>query len=203
MAGSLEVLTAFVVLPAAIGAACRYLLEAVRPERTAAVLTLVRSTSIVSLLALNYANAAVALPRLALRGLAADALTVAVLSVALCAAVFGIALLVSRGGRGAHSDTGRSFVYITGMKNTGAALVLAASALGVHPLAALAPVFYTLAQHLAAALTDRLLCRGPASTIGTSMPKDAWTAEEDAVDEIDSRLDTGLRSIFVAAQTDA
>lgn len=155
MSGSLEVLTAFVVLPASAGVAMRLLFESMRPDRVHTALATVRATSLITLLVLNYANAAVALPRLLTHQFVADTLAAAILSFLLCAAVFLVGHGASRMAAAPTSGARLSFVYVVGMKNTGAALVLATSALALHPQAVLIPVFYTIAQHLAAALTDR------------------------------------------------
>lgn len=155
MAASLEVLVAFVVLPAGLGIVVRSLLESFGSRALEQVLSGSRFASLSSLLLLNYANAAAAVPQLLADGITQPAVTVAVWSVLLCMAVFAVGLIAGRGLASDDVSERLAFVYVTGMKNTGAALVLATTLLDGRPLAVLVPVFYTLAQHLAAALIDR------------------------------------------------
>lgn len=155
MAASLEVLVAFVVLPAGLGIVVRSLLESFGSRVLERVLSGGRVASLSSLLLLNYANAAAAVPQLLADGITHSALTVALWSVLLCLAVFAVGMVVGRGLAADDVSQRLAFVYVTGMKNTGAALVLATTLLDGRPLAVLVPVFYTLAQHLTAALIDR------------------------------------------------
>jgi BASS family bile acid:Na+ symporter len=159
--GSLEVLIAFVVLPAAVGVALRGLLEALCGARSAPVLTLAQGASLLALLVLNYANASAAQVRLIAEHYPVESVLVSLMTVLMCAAVFVVAVLSSRALYGTSSGRRLSFVYVTGMKNTGAGLVLATSVLNVAPLAMLVPVLYTISQHLAAAIVDRLLRTPP------------------------------------------
>ena len=154
-ASLLEVLFAFVMLPAALGIAIRVLLDAALARWVASILQVTRTVSLGSLLLLNYGNAAAAMPQVLTSRSSADVLLVATLTLALCLVVFGLALLLSQTLHLRDRGTRLSFVYVTGMKNTGAALVLAATLLTNQPLAILVPVLYTLAQHVAAATIDR------------------------------------------------
>lgn len=155
-ASMLEVLFAFVMLPAALGIAVRALLDATISRWVSPLMELSRAASLVALLLLNYVNASAALPELVSGTRTVTAGIVALLSIGLCAAVFGAALAVSRRGESPAAGQRLSFVYVTSMKNTGAALVLAASLFPDQPLVALVPVLYTLSQHFAAAMLDRL-----------------------------------------------
>jgi BASS family bile acid:Na+ symporter len=170
-AASLEILVAFVVLPTALGIGVRSLCDALSERWQSTLLTASRAVALAALLMLNYANAAVAAPALMADSSLSPTIIVSSLTVLLCGIVFGLAIGVSRWiGDG---DAGRrvGFVYVTAMKNTGAALVLATTFLAHQPLAVLVPVVYTVAQHLAAALTDRLLSlsRAPAGAALTPL----------------------------------
>lgn len=166
----LEVLIAFVVLPTALGMAVRSLGDALLGGRVTELLAVSRLTSLGALLVLNYANAAAAAPQLTSGGPPSDALTVSLLSLVLCGVVFGLAAAASSWIVGAEAGRRAAFVYVTGMKNTGAALTLAASLLAHQPLVILVPVFYTIAQHLAAAVTDRV-----ATTVRAPLPVESST----------------------------
>lgn len=169
-ATSLEVLVAFVVLPTALGIGVRSLCDALSERWQSALWTASRAVSLAALLTLNYANAAVAAPAIVAETSRAPTIIVFSLTVLWCGIVFGLAIGVSRWlGDG---DPGRRVgcVYVTGMKNTGAALVLATTLLAQQPLAVLVPVVYTVAQHLAAALTDRLLSLSRAPAGGALTP---------------------------------
>lgn len=156
LAESLEVLLAFVVLPAAVGLALRVWLEALFGERLQSPLTAIQGLSLVTLVALNYVNASAARIRLLAEESPRESLAVLLLTAVLCGLVFLLAAGTSRILAKGDARRRSAFLYVTGMKNTGAGLVLAASVLHLSPLAMLVPVFYTLAQHLAAALCDRL-----------------------------------------------
>jgi len=157
MARSLEVLVAFVVLPTVLGIGLRMLFGLLPARRAAGALAVSRLTSMLALLVLNYANAAAAAPQLVADGSPLAALTVSLLTMLLCATVFGLGWLLSRPAAGDDAGRRATFLYVTGMKNTGAALTLATHLLAATPLAVLVPVFYTIAQHLAAAVTDRCI----------------------------------------------
>jgi BASS family bile acid:Na+ symporter len=155
MNASLEVLLLFVALPVVAGIAVRSLLRRRADDAGQTWMRLMQNLSICGLLILNYSNGAVALPRLIDRGVSLDAASVAIASVVLCAAVFGLALVVGRRIAGSSRPEQFSFAFVASMKNTGAALVLASTLLADQPLAVLVPVFYTIAQHLSAAIIDR------------------------------------------------
>jgi BASS family bile acid:Na+ symporter len=163
-ATSLEILVAFVVLPTALGIGVRSLGEALSEQWLAGLLTVSRAVALSALLMLNYANAALAAPALLADSSLPQTIVVASVTVLWCGLVFGLAIGVSRWMNGPDAGRRVGFVYVTSMKNTGAALVLATTLLAHQPLAVLVPVVYTVAQHLAAALTDRLLSlsRAPA-----------------------------------------
>ena len=158
--GSLEVLIAFVVLPSSLGVCTRYLQETWSSAGHEPSVWH-RLVSLSALLLLNYSNGAAALPQL----WGSDSykmLALPLLSVLLCAFVFLATLAVSQFRRRSWIDR-VPFIYSTGMKNTGAALVLTISVFPERPEIALVPVFYTIAQHIAAALIDRRTIVQPAA----------------------------------------
>ncbi|MFV0443020.1 MAG: bile acid:sodium symporter family protein [Planctomycetaceae bacterium] len=155
-ASLLEVLFAFVMLPAALGIATRAVLDASLPTSVPALMDASRFASLISLLLLNYLNAAAALPELVQGPQSPAAAGVAALTITLCSLVFAVAIVVSRRVARPEAAQRLPFVYVTGMKNTGAALVLAGLLFPAWPLVALVPVVYTLTQHFAAALIDRV-----------------------------------------------
>jgi BASS family bile acid:Na+ symporter len=159
-ASLLEVLFAFVMLPVALGIVVRALLDAAVPSGAAMLLHGARVVSLFALLALNYVNASVALPQVVSGARMASAGIVAVLTAGFCSVVFFAAAAIGRRWPGGPPGNQLGFVYVTSMKNTGAALVLAVSLFPEQPHVALVPVLYTLTQHFAAALLDRLTC-GP------------------------------------------
>lgn len=120
-AGLLEVLFAFVMLPAALGMAVRGLLDATRSRLVPPLLELTRAVSLGSLLLLNYVNASAVLPQLNSAPHATAAGLVGCLAIGLCGLVFLVALVVSQCGGSQPLGHRLAFVYVTGMKNTGAA----------------------------------------------------------------------------------
>ncbi len=151
-AGASSFVTAVVVVPSLCGVALRAL---VGPRRVAPLMPVLQLANLGNLLALNYANAAVGLSGhvtqpdwdfLALAG---------ALSAAMCAGAFAVgwglpALLAAR-----RADR-LALTFGLGMSNNGTGLVLAAAALGDHPLVLLPIVLYNLAQQLAAGVVDAL-----------------------------------------------
>ncbi|MEZ6064512.1 MAG: bile acid:sodium symporter [Planctomycetaceae bacterium] len=159
MRSSLETLGLFVVLPVLGGMVTRAWLQPAGEAATPGWLRMVHGSSIIALLVLNYSNGAVALPKLVQNGVSLTAAEVASATCLLCGFVFIGGLYVGRRMRQEPPAEQLSFVYVTSMKNTGAALVLASTVVANEPLAALVPVFYTVAQHLAAAVLDRSVIR--------------------------------------------
>lgn len=169
----LEVLFAFVMLPAALGVAVRGLLDAISPRWSQVVLEGGRAASLLALLLLNYVNATAALPAVVRAEFPVEALRVAFGTVLLCGLVFAVGVLTARGLRLRDAGERLSFLYVVGMKNTGAALVLATTLLADQPLAVLVPVLYTLAQHLAAALLARWENRGERAAAAVSVREES------------------------------
>jgi len=105
---------------------------------------------------LTYSNASLALPK-ALAHPDIDFLIIILLIVVpLCLAAFGSGYMVAGFFRATRNDR-VSLMFGLGMKNTGAALVLAAITLGDHPQIMLPILFYNLVQHLVAASVDRIM----------------------------------------------
>jgi BASS family bile acid:Na+ symporter len=139
----------WVVLPTAAGAVCRWL---VTSERVESVAHLLSPVSAAALLALNYINSALALPKISAVPLALVATTV-VLAATLSAAGLGLGWLVARWLRTA-SHTRTAVMFGLSMKHTGLALILAGSVLADQPLAILVIVLATLSQHLLAGVVQ-------------------------------------------------
>jgi BASS family bile acid:Na+ symporter len=125
-----------------------------------ALRTVLRLLALLSLLALNYSNAAVAFPRVIAHPdparLGAIVGTVVLLSIASFAAGWWMPSLF---GRGADKPLRVSTMFGVGMNNNGAGLVLASIALPFAPDVLVFVLLYNLAQHLAAGLCQAVLCR--------------------------------------------
>jgi BASS family bile acid:Na+ symporter len=103
-------------------------------------------------------NAAVSLPQIVAHP-DADFLALALLvTVFLCFVMFGAGWLLARLLRLDHARQA-PLVFGLGMNNNGAGLVVAANALGDHPLVLLPILLYNLVQHLGAGVADRWLFR--------------------------------------------
>jgi BASS family bile acid:Na+ symporter len=146
-----------VALPSALGLLGRRAVGGTRVDGVKPHLKLVNS---LTLLALNYANGAVALPQaVACPDWDFLALTLAV-AVALCVGAFasgwwlGGLLRADRAGRTA-------LMFGLGMSNNGSGLVLAAVALSGHPQVMLPILVYNLVQHLVAGAAAYLSSGGP------------------------------------------
>jgi BASS family bile acid:Na+ symporter len=156
----------FVALPSMLGILGRRAIGGARVDRLRPHLKLVNA---LTLLALNYMNAAVTLPQV-LGSPDWDflGLTVAVAAI-LCVAAFasgwwlGRLLRADRAGRTA-------LMFGLGMSNNGSGLVLAATALAEYPQAMLPVISYNLVQHLVAGGAAYLLGdgRGRGATGDTS-----------------------------------
>jgi BASS family bile acid:Na+ symporter len=139
----------WVVLPTAAGIVCRWLL---RPERVESVAHLLTLVSAAALLALNYINSALALPKISAAPLALVA-TAVLLAASLSAAGLGLGWLVARWLR-ARVETRAAMMFGLSMKHTGLALILAGSVLADQPLAILVIVLATITQHLLAGVVQ-------------------------------------------------
>ncbi|HVZ32951.1 MAG TPA: hypothetical protein VG963_11020, partial [Polyangiaceae bacterium] len=79
---------------------------------------------------------------------------VAAIVAALCALAFWLGAFIARALRGSDADA-LALMFGLGMNNNGTGLVLAASALGDHPLVMIPILFYNLIQQIAAGVVDR------------------------------------------------
>jgi BASS family bile acid:Na+ symporter len=142
-----------VALPSALGVLGRRAVGGARIDHIKPALKLVNS---LTLLALNYTNAAVALPQVvAYPDWDFLALTLGVV-VALCVTAFVCGWWL---GGLLRADRARrtALMFGLGMSNNGSGLVLAGLALAGHPRVMLAVIFYNLVQHLVAGSAAALL----------------------------------------------
>jgi len=149
-------LVVFVVLPVLAGILIRFFLGEA-PMRRIQPAIKIANTAVLILLC--YMNAAVSLPRIVAQPDADFLVLVLLVTVFLCVVMFGAGWLLARLLR---LDQARQapLVFGLGMNNNGAGLVVAANALGDHPLVLLPILLYNLVQHFAAGIADRLLFRG-------------------------------------------
>jgi BASS family bile acid:Na+ symporter len=137
------------IIPAVVVGACvrgwagGEWINAIRPH--------VKLVSTVVLLLLNYSNAAIALPEMFANPNWPNLASVAATTAAMCSGGFLVGWLLTRAAN-AEPSAVRSFLFGMGMKNTGMALVLAGMWFTSQPLAIVVVIFYTLAQHLIAAV---------------------------------------------------
>lgn len=153
--GVLTFLGAWVVLPSVIGILLRSIAGG---ERVETVKPYLKLSNFIILVLLNYSNAALSLPQ-ALRHPDLDFLGMLLLIVvALCLLAFVTGYAVARMTQ-ATRDERVSLVFGLGMNNNGTGLVLASASLADHPQVMLPVIFYTLVQHVVAALADVVLSR--------------------------------------------
>jgi BASS family bile acid:Na+ symporter len=145
-----------VALPSVLGLLGRRAVGGARIDRIKPHLKLVNS---LTLLALNYTNGAVALPRVvAYPDWDFLVLTLAV-AMALCAAAFACGWWLGRLFR-ADRAARTALMFGLGMSNNGSGLVLAGVALAGQPGAMLPIIVYNLVQHLVAGAAAYLLNGG-------------------------------------------
>jgi BASS family bile acid:Na+ symporter len=149
--GSQAFLAVGVVLPSLLGISLGVAAGGRRVEAAKPALKLVNCAV---LLFLNYANAAVSLPR-AVGEPDPDflAATLAIVT-SLCVLAFAAGWAVARLLRVGH-DQRASLMFGLGMNNNGTGLVLASMALADHPRVLLPIIFYNLVQHLVAGALKR------------------------------------------------
>jgi BASS family bile acid:Na+ symporter len=108
-----------------------------------------KTSNIVSLLLLNYSNAATSLPQLVLSHELASLLAILLITILLCGIAFlagaGIARML-----GVSQEQRVALMFGLGMNNNGTGLVLASSALPAHPAVMLPIIAYNLIQHVIA-----------------------------------------------------
>jgi BASS family bile acid:Na+ symporter len=149
----------WVILPTAAGFAARLLLTGERVDRARSWLSL---ASAAALLALNYLNSVLALPKAA--GSPASLLVATALLATSLAAIgvllgWGIAAVFRL-----RAETRTALMFGLSMKHTGLALILAGAVLGGQPLAILLIVLATLMQHLLAGVVEWFVVRAAPST---------------------------------------
>ncbi len=140
----------WVVLPTAAGLACRH---ALGNERVAAIAAWLTLASVISLLLLNYVNAALALPDVVQQSRFSVLATTVILATGLSAIGLTAGWLVARVMH-LDAETRRALMFGLSMKHTGLALLLAGAVLAEQQLAILMIVLATLAQHLLAGLVQ-------------------------------------------------
>ena len=146
----------WVILPTAAGFLCRYF---VAPERRSHVAPWFALASAAALLALNYINSALALPKVydaPLLLLVITVALVALLSVVGLVVAWAVARLMRL-----SPATRSALMFGLSMKHTGLALILADAVLANQPIAILVIVLATLMQHLFAGLVQWWLLRSP------------------------------------------
>jgi BASS family bile acid:Na+ symporter len=139
----------WVILPTAVGLACRWIFT---PARVGRVANWFIVTSAVALWLLNYINSAVGLPRL--KAVSTSVLlTTAALAATLSIVGLAVAWLLSWIVY-VKPATRLALMFGLSMKHTGLALILAGEVLTNQPLAILLIVLATLLQHIAAAVVQ-------------------------------------------------
>jgi BASS family bile acid:Na+ symporter len=148
----------WVILPTAAGFAVRLLLTGERIDRARGCFTL---ASAAALLALNYLNSVLALPK-AYGSPASLLAATAILATSLAAIGillgWGIAALFRL-----RPETRTALLFGLSMKHTGLALILAGAVLNDQPLAILLIVLATLMQHLLAGVVEWFVVRAEPS----------------------------------------
>lgn len=143
------------IVPSLLGLSAR---RYIGDERFEAAKPYIKLGNFVVLLLLNYANAALVLPKVAEMPDADLLAAVLVIVSALCIAGFGSGLLLSRW-LAVNRGEAASLTFALGMNNNGAGLVLASIALADHPQVILPIICYNLVQHLFASFVDFTLLR--------------------------------------------
>ena len=142
----------WVMLPAAMGIACRTLFLKSRYVQWKLG---IKAATCFCLLLLNYANGAVSLPEVVQSGAGKVVGIVAISTIILCSMLFVAAWGVSRLCRLSREDQ-LAVMYSTAMSNTGVALVLVTTVLPHHTTTHLVVILYTLTQHIIAGIVDEV-----------------------------------------------
>jgi BASS family bile acid:Na+ symporter len=146
-----------VLAPSLLGILAQRVLS---PPRLRAIKPGLKLINLVNLLVLNYANAAVSLPKM-IASPDWDFLLLS-LGIVLCLCVLTFATGWGLGGVLRAGPAQRaSLMFGLGMTNNGTGLVLASLTLGAYPRMMLPILLYNLIQHLVAAFVDARLCRSP------------------------------------------
>ena len=146
----------WVILPSLAGAAVG---SWAGPERIAKVRMWIRLITLIDLLLLNYANAALAMPKV----VATETLLSVTVPMITAAAVslLGVLLAIALARYTSMSGSSRiAMLFALSMKHTGLALVLAGEVLAESPRVILTILLATVLQHIVAATVDWWLQRG-------------------------------------------
>jgi BASS family bile acid:Na+ symporter len=155
-------LALWVILPATAGVALRWLVGGARVDRGKPYVKLINLSN---LLALNYANASLALPSVINRPEPLTLIFVIAATLGLAAVAFGAAQPVARWHQ-VDASQRASLLFAMGMRNNGAGLVLVATAVAQPGPVLLPIIVYNLVQHLAAAVVDRFVIPRNAARAG-------------------------------------
>ncbi len=139
-----------VVLPSTLGILVHFLLG---EQRTAAIKPYLKLANFITLLFLNYSNAATTLPQTISKPDVDFLAFIYGTTIVLCLAAFGAGWLIAKFLKTDKSDKA-ALMFGLGMNNNGTGLVLAAATLSDHPAVLLPMIFYTLVQQVVAALVD-------------------------------------------------
>jgi BASS family bile acid:Na+ symporter len=152
-AGGALLLATSLLLPASAGLVAHQLLGLDRSRR---LLPILKPLNLGTILVLNYANAAVALPRL-VEDPDSHFLTAAFgLALGLCLTLFSAGRMLASMIRLGRAQA-VSLMFGLGMTNNGTGLVLASTALPEYPRIVLPILIYNLIQHLMAGAAQRML----------------------------------------------
>ncbi|MBO0733660.1 MAG: bile acid:sodium symporter [Methylocapsa sp.] len=147
----------WVILPALLGMALRYLAGEQCVARAGAYLKL---TNYCVLLLLNYSNASLALPDIIAHPDFDFLFIMLLIVLAYCVSGFATGYLLSRAAHGSDPEK-FSLIFGLGMSNNGLGLVLASVALADHPLVMLPVISFNLVQNLVASIVARATARKP------------------------------------------
>lgn len=140
----------WVILPSLAGAATAWLAG---PERVARARSAIRFITLIDLLLLNYANAALAMPKIV--GNESLATIAVPAALALSIIVCGLLLAYLLAAAATLSRSSRiALLFGFSMKHTGLALVLAGEVLAESPYVILTILLATVLQHIVAAAVD-------------------------------------------------
>lgn len=169
----------FVLLPSLAGMAVRGVAGRRRVEGLKPVL---KTANVITLLLLNYSNAAVSLPNTVANPDPDFLALIVVLVTGLCVVAFASGWLLARS---LKSDRGQeaALMFGLGMNNNGTGLVLASAALADHPLVMVPIILYNLIQHLVAATVDHFRYGEPGGpAVSTPRPAESSTRWEPAAE---------------------
>ena len=115
----------------------------------------IKLTTIVVILLLNYTNASLSLPRLVAQPDWWSVSLITLVMLGLCVVQYAVARPIARLFRTEPSER-TSLYFSSGMRNNGAGLVLITSCMAQYEVILLPVIIYTLIQHLAAGVINRI-----------------------------------------------